>query len=518
MDVYAVPAGGRWEKVGDLGIVAVHSALLRKGKGTEIAMWSPPRARDENGDLVPKKDEPGQYIWDLYARGKCESRSLDPATMRTRDQDMHHGMDHAMKTNIFCGAGGQMPDGTLLVLGGLIIPTTPGEQDSGDAHGVFVYDTENPKRWTALDTMALPRWYPTITTMPDGRMLISSGSTKALVGDGTDKDPVKGYFANIHNNYEVFDPITRTMTGVGKVELVDLKRLPSQTGVPEERKHQLSPGFGHEPAHPRARRTDRLLRQTPRPRRGPEMTASAEIFDIDTRKAIGKQSGWRATGRMHHARFLCDATMLADGTLLVSGGARTGYTNKNTDYVLQAEIYDPATEQFTVAATARTDRRYHATAMLLPEGTVLKAGSTGGYDDSLDAMGQYKHLHAHTDGERFYPEYMWRPRPELVDAADLKAGYGKKISVDVQGPTAGLGGMRLAIVKLGSTTHGNEMSSRYVWLDVTGHKPAARGGEGVYRIAAKTPVNPAAAPPGDYMLIAVDAHGTPSEAGMVTIG
>ncbi|WP_222623244.1 galactose oxidase-like domain-containing protein [Streptomyces sp. ISID311] len=36
-------------------------------------------------------------------------------------------------------------------------------------------------------------------------------------------------------------------------------------------------------------------------------------------------------------------------------------------------------------------------------------------------------------------------------------------------------------------------------------------------MTAKSPGNAAAAPPGDDMLIAVDAHGTPSQAGMVKI-
>ncbi|MFI0220196.1 galactose oxidase-like domain-containing protein [Streptomyces lydicus] len=94
-----------------------------------------------------------------------------------------------------------------------------------------------------------------------------------------------------------------------------------------------------------------------------------------------------------------------------------------------------------------------------------------------------------------------RPRPELVGVEALETEYGKKLSVDVKGPTAGLDGMRLAIIKLGSTTHGNEMSRRYVWLDVADHKPASGGGKDVYRVTAKSPDNAATAPPGDYMLL-----------------
>ncbi|MFF2506458.1 Kelch repeat-containing protein [Streptomyces sp. NPDC058067] len=46
--------------------------------------------------------------------------------------------------------------------------------------------------------------------------------------------------------------------------------------------------------------------------------------------------------------------------------------------VLASEIFDPVTETFRPAADALTGRRYHSVALLQPDGTVLKAGSTCG--------------------------------------------------------------------------------------------------------------------------------------------
>lgn len=74
----------------------------------------------------------------------------------------------------------------------------------------------------------------------------------------------------------------------------------------------------------------------------------------------------------------------------------------------------------------------------------------------------------------------------------------------MKGPTAGLDGMRLTVIKLGSTTHGNEMSRRYVWLDVADHKPASGGGKDVYPSTS----SPASTPPGPRATFAsYTAHG-----------
>ena len=120
-------------------------------------------------------------------------------------------------------------------------------------------------------------------------------------------------------------------------------------------------------------------------------TKTAEVFEFDP-GATG-QSRWQPGYKtMHHPRILCDATLLADGTVLISGGSQEGWTNENPhpredrgsqdplQPVYHAELFDPEEQVFKKAARAHTDRRYHSVALLLPDGTVLKAGSTGGFD------------------------------------------------------------------------------------------------------------------------------------------
>jgi hypothetical protein len=92
-------------------------------------------------------------------------------------------------------------------------------------------------------------------------------------------------------------------------------------------------------------------------------TASAEIYDPDTGK-------FSPTGSMTAARWPHTATLLADGRVLMVGGAdmADGYGNLKS-----AEIYDPATGKFTATGSMAAGRSGH-TATLLEDGRVLVAG------------------------------------------------------------------------------------------------------------------------------------------------
>lgn len=50
--------------------------------------------------------------------------------------------------------------------------------------------------WTRQGDMTYDRWYPTLTPLPDGRVLISGGASRT---------------AGAHNTFEVYDPTTDTV-------------------------------------------------------------------------------------------------------------------------------------------------------------------------------------------------------------------------------------------------------------------------------------------------------------------
>ena len=91
---------------------------------------------------------------------------------------------------------------------------------------------------------------------------------------------------------------------------------------------------------------------------------TAELYDPATQT-------WTLTGSMGTTRAWHTATLLQDGRVLVAGGF-------NNDNVKTAELYDPATETWTPTGDLNM-ARYGHTATLLPDGSVLIAkGSDDG--------------------------------------------------------------------------------------------------------------------------------------------
>jgi hypothetical protein len=79
--------------------------------------------------------------------------------------------------------------------------------------------------------------------------------------------------------------------------------------------------------------------------------------------------GWRPTIQsMTYARVNHNATLLADGTVFISGGG--GYSNNKNAAVKAGELFDPLTETWTVLAQRQKPRLHHSTAFLLPDGRV----------------------------------------------------------------------------------------------------------------------------------------------------
>ena len=115
-------------------------------------------------------------------------------------------------------------------------------------------------------------------------------------------------------------------------------------------------------------------------------TAEAELYD----PATGQ---WTETGSMHVARSGSVASLLADGRVLVAGGVDPGKGYLGA--LASAELYDPATGQWTETGSM-TRWRYGPTAILkaisLPDGRVLVLGG--------HISGQHRTVPTHTAGRR----------------------------------------------------------------------------------------------------------------------
>ena len=92
--------------------------------------------------------------------------------------------------------------------------------------------------------------------------------------------------------------------------------------------------------------------------------SSAELYN----PATGQ---WTLTGSLHVARNAAPATLLSNGQVLVAGGAGSGNLS-----LASAELYNPATGQWTLTGSMSTARARH-TMTQLTNGQVL---ATGGVD------------------------------------------------------------------------------------------------------------------------------------------
>ena len=111
---------------------------------------------------------------------------------------------------------------------------------------------------------------------------------------------------------------------------------------------------------------------------------SAELYDPDTGQ-------WTFTGALGTARALHTATLLDDGKVLVAGGSSCcADASPICTYLTSAELYDPATGQWSPTGSMSTGRERH-TATLLPGGKVLIAGGTNYLTPALASAELYDH-------------------------------------------------------------------------------------------------------------------------------
>ena len=118
---------------------------------------------------------------------------------------------------------------------------------------------------------------------------------------------------------------------------------------------------------------------------------------------------WRQIANMHFPRAFQNSTILPDGTVLITGGgtALDGYDVSKG--VLTPELWSPSTETWQTLAPAALARLYHSTALLLPDGRILIAGS----GDDGPAVNQ-------TKAELYSPPYLFKgARPTIAGAPDL---------------------------------------------------------------------------------------------------
>jgi hypothetical protein len=468
--------------------VAIHMTLLPNGM---VLTWP----HDYNYFLKYRHAAP--YTPDIML--------WDPAT------NTYHALP-VLPTNIFCSGSTFLPNGDLIILGGhgpSAIPTG-GLQTHYGNHFVEIYDYQT-NTWSRGPNMAEGRYYGSAITLGNGEVIAVAGYNeyggndplielytpgqgwRSLSGATTQAFP--DWYPHIYqlSNGLVFgaNPGRHTFfinpDGAGQIWQGPPMNYP---------RRYYSASVMYAPDQIIAIGGDAARGEPPTGGSSRDITNTAETINLDS-----PNPSWQYTGSMRHHRFLENATLLPDDTVLVTGGtSQQDDANGNAlrGAVYAAELWNPKTGQWTTMSSMRVPRLYHSTALLLPDGRVLVAG--GGEPESTgEAKGT-----VHQNMQIFSPPYLFRGPQPVISSAPASATYGQAIPVtspDAASITA------VNLIRLGSTTHDFNMTQRIVSV------PFTRGADGTLEL--QMPTNPNDAPPGPYMLFLLNNLGVPSHASMM---
>jgi hypothetical protein len=452
---------GHWGRQWCAGIIATHAHLM-----------------PATGDLL---------YWDRLGN----VASWSPSSGLSRQVD-GPGYD------LFCAGHALLPDGTLLVSGGHDDPLGASEGHDGvGVNNLSVFDPASAQPWHAAPAMSGSRWYPTVTTLSDGRALLISGSLD------TNYD---------HNLLpEVYDPQLQTLqelTGATDAAPHGVQLYPFMFALPGGRVAKVGPdpdgwlldtnGAGawtRESGSP-----DGLLRDygsavlinhaaivlggggaDPG---GPAPTNLVSSVDLDTAPWTWSERPPMNIGRRQH-----NATVLPDGRVVVTGGSSAPGFSNIAGSATAAEVFDG--QAWTMLPAAAVARGYHHTALLLPDGRVISAG--GGEGAGLTLF--------QNNVEVYYPDYWFKARPELR-GAPAEIAHDQPFALGSSATIA-----RVTAIRVPSVTHSFNQNQRFIEL------PFQRTPEGVLVTVA----GDGWVPPGHYLLFVLDPDDVPSRGAIVHV-
>lgn len=489
-----------------LGVFVIHATLLRTGE----VLWFSGHA-----ETVHYLTE--SYVWD----------PTQPVATAVK-QPFPTGVD------LFCGHHANLDDGRVITVGGAM--SSPHGRGIRD---ICVFDPDPAVRtWTKIGDMQHGRWYPTLVTLPDGRLVVFSGRTE----DGGPEF--------INSTVELFNP---PFTGPGYTPVVlsgANKTYPTYPGL-----HLVVGGriihsgttWRYEDIVSTPIRTFsfRLTGETSGAWTdegvGPSVSLREEGMSVllppaqDGRillvggadanfNSVGDFTGlasgsqpraaeildtrtspptWTRIGDTALPRINVNAVLLPDGKVFIVGGHDKFKFDATSVPSNQSEIYDPVLNTWTSVATMGAPRMYHSAALLLPDGRVVVAG---GYDPNGPGDGNRKSF------EIYEPPYFFNPD----DSAAVRSMITSIAAIDGPGSQLAYGGRfiintndvtnirKVALMRSGSVTHHTDSEQRYVALDFV-------PGPGANQMTAQVPSDPSLAPPGYYMVWTVDLNNRPCQ-------
>ncbi|MFF7792232.1 galactose oxidase-like domain-containing protein [Streptomyces sp. NPDC007991] len=480
-------ADGTWDVLPTKNPVrSMHSVVLNNGKVLLIAG----SGNDES----------------MFKAGTFTSAVYDPA----------NGSYKVIPTpkDMFCAGHVQLQDGRVLVMSGNKAYPVPGGHGYEGYKESYVFDPET-ETYSRTNDMNDGHWYPSATVLGNGDVISFGGLREDSTGSVTAElfseaeqrwQPLwkvnqtwsywglypsmilmqdgRLFYSGSHvfgNNIPgtgsaIYDYAANTVTQVPGLQKKDERDQSASVLLPPAQDQKvLTLGGGNIDSNPEANRlTDIIDLKQPNPAyvAGPPVPQGT----VDLGNGPVPQTGGQ--GKMY-----VSAVLLPDGKVLETGGALHNRANP----VYETSLFDPESETFDPVAVDPEARGYHSSAFLLPDGRVMTTGDNPG-------NGSWNH-----DVSVYSPPYLFKgPRPSITSVIDTEWNYGDTQRITVDRPIA-----KAELIRPAAVTHSSDPNQRFVDLPLS-----VDGGNVDLNVTS----NPDLAPPGWYMLFAVDANGVPSVA------
>ncbi|MBA2949750.1 kelch motif-containing protein [Streptomyces himalayensis] len=350
-----------------------------------------------------------------------------------------------------------LSDGKILSLSGLdeIGQLVPGKNE--------IYDPKT-KKWTYTKDVRQFPTYPAISLMQDGK-LFYSGANAGYGPDDVGRDP------------GIWDLKTNKFS---KVPGMSDKKLLETAGTvllppAQDEKYMVigGGGVGESKKSSKKTRIIDLLADDPKFVDGPEL-----------------EKGTRYP----------QSSILPDDTVLVSGGSED-YRGRGDSNILQARIYDAKANSLRRVADPLVGRNYHSGSLLLPDGRVMFFGSDSLYADKANTKpGTFEQRI-----EIYTPPYLYQGSQPTLGGGPKTVKRGESATFTTK-HSASIKTARL--IRPSASTHVTDVDQRSIALDL---KKTSEG------VTVTIPKSRNLVESGWYMLFVTDDQGTPSKAQWVRV-
>lgn len=503
--------GDSWELVvANAGVSAMHMALTHTNR---VIMF-------DRTDYGPSQIKlPRGYCRrnnkDLALKVDCWAHSIeyDIATNKIRPL--------TVLTDTWCSSGAFQPDGSLTQTGGW-------NDGSNAVRKIGLTATDDWKEFA--NSLAAPRWYATNQLLPDGRQIVIGGRRQfnyefvpraktegvhplPLLAQTNDPQAENNLYPFVHlspdNNLFIFANQDSILFNY-KTGAV-LRKLPTLPGGPRN-----YPSSGSSVLLPLTApfKAAEVLICGGAPPGSYKSKKFARALQTCGRISITEANPKWLIETMPSPRVMGDMLILPTAEILIINGAEYGTAGweGGREPSLSPVLYSPGPRRFQVMKPSTVPRLYHSTAIVLPDGKVLVAGSNPNPGYSFTGVLNPTELRI----EKYSPYYSYKGydfrRPEIVGVdggGGLKYGAGFKVKYRVG--TNGVLGFHLYAPPF--VTHTFSMNQRMLVLE----SGKAVGAGGVYGVTVYAPPSNVVAPSGWYLLFPVNA-GTPGAAAWVHIG